>query len=338
MSNSNHFQSKWPRSLKPRFGYSKNWYQSKLRRHLERRQHVDLIRRELRRQKEENMGSYIRQISQECKDMLKKIDAFCNIKEEFSVTKLEDQMKFLFTYGIGDVYIKDDGHGCLVPGVHYAPEVTLNILSMDLLKKQGYEIKYDGNRCSLTYMFNDKEHQIFNEDRMRTLHNQYLENCFGSLDDGIDKGLIRIKGSLYSTKVQTFNDYVYFLNLVKQDEIVDQEWDYFRNRFNKTARAPRRECIRDFNQADPNMPSNNLEEGTGAQSNAGLKGKEKVEHFGVKLEGTSSKEDTQGKDHIPHSARNLNLQGMHLRYSISKMQGEDDSGTDNTSEEFTIIT
>ncbi|GJQ91626.1 hypothetical protein Tco_0002765 [Tanacetum coccineum] len=269
MSNSNHFQSKWPRSLKPPFGHSKNWYQSKPRRHLERRQHVDLIRRELRRQKEENMGSCIRQISQECKDMLKKemegimqynnklnhpqpslnelekfktykcfrykqighivkfccgkdqkpnksdkldilnmlrkigitfnppkallykhlctkIDAFCNIKEEFSVTKLEDQMKFLFTYGIGDIYIKDDGHGYLVPGVHYAPEVTLNILSMDLLEKQGYEIKYDGNRCSLTYMFNDKEHQIFNEDRMRTLHNQYLENYFGSLDDGMD--------------------------------------------------------------------------------------------------------------------------------------------------------
>ncbi|GKD43090.1 hypothetical protein Tco_1267735, partial [Tanacetum coccineum] len=106
----------------------------------------------------------------------------------------------------------------------------------------------------------------------------------------------------------------------------------------KIARAPRRECIRDFNQADPNLPSNNLEEGTGAQPNAGLEGKEKVEHFGVKLEGTSSKEDTLGKDPIPHSARNLNLQGMHSRYSIPRMQGEDYSGTDNTSEEFTIIT
>ncbi|GJU11402.1 glucose/ribitol dehydrogenase [Tanacetum coccineum] len=102
--------------------------------------------------------------------------------------------------------------------------------------------------------------------------------------------------------------------------------------------APRRECIKDFNQADPNLPSNNLEKGTGAQPNAGLKGKEKVEHFGVKLEGTSSKEDTPGKDPIPHSARNLNLQGMHSRYSVPRMQEEDDSGTDNTSEEFTIIT
>ncbi|GJW30644.1 hypothetical protein Tco_0047519 [Tanacetum coccineum] len=273
----------------------------------------------------------------------------------------------------------------LVPGVHYAPEVTLNILSMDLLEKQGQDE-------------NIAQHKYHDEQT-------YL---IKSLDDGIDEGLIRIKGSLYSTKVQTFNDYVYFLNLVKQDEIVDQEWDYFRNRFNKalkwfytrlhqfetldflvsihatingtqiqlahldtltniveyledttlnvqfcqnfdyyskentwtrpkelwrelelkrcynqyldvftsyfkTARAPRRECIRDFNQADPNLPSNNLKEGTGAQPNAGLKGKEKVEHFGVKLEGTSSKEDTPGKDPIPHSASVVKI-GLGGRY------------------------
>ncbi|GKB86660.1 ARID DNA-binding domain-containing protein [Tanacetum coccineum] len=380
MSNSNHFQSKWPRSLKPPFGHSKNWYQSKPRRHLERRQHVDLIRRELRRQKEENMGSCIRQISQECKDMLKKemegimqynnklnhpqpslneLEKFKTYKcfrykqighivkfcpEEKKETNKSDKIDILTTAKESIGRTSNPPTICCAC-VHYAPEVTLNILSMDLLEKQGYEIKYDGNRCSLTYMFNDKEHQIFNEDRMRTLHNQYLENYFGSLDDGIDEGLIRIKGSLYSTKVQTFNDYVYFLNLVKQDEIVDQEWDYFRNRFNKAlkwfyinylettlpgpipptingtqihlfdlyklvenlggylnvqfcqefdiigeilglpkgfgdelkrcynqyvftsyfkiARAPRRECIRDFNQADPNMPLNNLEEGTG---------------------------------------------------------------------------
>ncbi|GKA37547.1 ARID DNA-binding domain-containing protein, partial [Tanacetum coccineum] len=234
-----------------------------------------------------------------------------------------------------DIYIKDDGHGYLVPGVHYAPEVTLNILSMDLLEKQG----------------------------MRTLHNQYLENYFGSLDDGIDEGLIIIKGSLYSTKIHLFDLYKLvetlggYLNVqfCQEFDIIgemmglpkgfgdelkrcyNQYLDVFTSYF-KTARAPRRECIRDFNQADPNLPSNNLEEGTGAQPNAGLEGKEKVEHFGVKLEGTSSKEDTPGKDPIPHSARNLNLQGMHSRYSIPRMQEEDDSGTDNTSEEFTIIT
>nr|GEZ29377.1 ARID DNA-binding domain-containing protein [Tanacetum cinerariifolium] len=61
------------------------------------------------------------------------------IKENFLVEKLEDQMKFLFTYGLGEVVIKNDNQGYLIPGVHYAPEVTLNILSIDLLHKQGFE-------------------------------------------------------------------------------------------------------------------------------------------------------------------------------------------------------
>ncbi|GKE46176.1 ARID DNA-binding domain-containing protein [Tanacetum coccineum] len=81
------------------------------------------------------------------KHLCYKLDFFCNIKEDFTVNKLDNQMKFLFTYGIGEVTIKDGGQGYLIPGVHYAPEVTLNILSMDLLEKQGFEITYENNRC-----------------------------------------------------------------------------------------------------------------------------------------------------------------------------------------------
>ncbi|GJT14805.1 ARID DNA-binding domain-containing protein [Tanacetum coccineum] len=146
------------------------------------------------------------------KHLCYKLESFCNIKEDFSVNRLENQRKFLFTYGIGKVLIKDGGHGLLVPGVHYAPEVTLNILSLDLLKKQGYEVKYENSRCSLAYMFDSKESQNMEED------------------------LIKIKGNLYSTKVQTFNDYVTFLNLIKHDDLVSQEWDFFRNKFNKVVK------------------------------------------------------------------------------------------------------
>ncbi|GJU01697.1 hypothetical protein Tco_1112035 [Tanacetum coccineum] len=36
-----------------------------------------------------------------------KLNLFCNIKESFAVSKLDDQMKFLFTYGIGEVVVKN---------------------------------------------------------------------------------------------------------------------------------------------------------------------------------------------------------------------------------------
>ncbi|GJU93352.1 ARID DNA-binding domain-containing protein [Tanacetum coccineum] len=173
------------------------------------------------------------------KHLCYKLDFFCNIKENFMVNKLDNQMKLLFTYGIGEVVIKDGGQGYLIPGVHYAPEVTLNILSMDLLEKQGFEITYENNRCSLGYMFNNTKNQKLDEDRMRTMHNKYLEDYFESLakkDTSSEEDLIQIKGRTYSTKVGTFNEYVAFLNLIKQDEVVSQEWDRFRNKFDKVVK------------------------------------------------------------------------------------------------------
>ncbi|GJS44893.1 ARID DNA-binding domain-containing protein [Tanacetum coccineum] len=123
----------------------------------------------------------------------------------------------------------------IIPGVYYAPEVTLNILSLELLEKQGFQVNYDGNRCSLTLMFKDKEIKRFDEDRLRRMQNHYLQKYFESTTkegEGLEQDIVRIKGNLYTTKVQSFNDFVAFLNLVKLDDVVSQEWDYFRQRFN----------------------------------------------------------------------------------------------------------
>ncbi|GJZ51559.1 ARID DNA-binding domain-containing protein [Tanacetum coccineum] len=48
------------------------------------------------------------------KHLCYKLNSFCNIKENFMVNKLDDQRKFLFTYGIGEVLIKNDGQGYLI--------------------------------------------------------------------------------------------------------------------------------------------------------------------------------------------------------------------------------
>ncbi|GKA77045.1 ARID DNA-binding domain-containing protein [Tanacetum coccineum] len=176
-----------------------------------------------------------------------KLNLFCNIKESFSANKLDNQMKFLFTYGIGEVVVKNGDQGYLIPGVHYAPEVTLNILSIELLESQGIEIIYEDNTCRLIYMFKNPKDHKFNEDKLRIMHNEYLEKYFESLENSAEENktvglvpmqddMIEIKGTLYSTKVNTFNEYVAFLNLIKQDEIISQQWDTFRERFDKVVR------------------------------------------------------------------------------------------------------
>nr|GEY74206.1 ARID DNA-binding domain-containing protein [Tanacetum cinerariifolium] len=164
-----------------------------------------------------------------------KLDTFCNIKEEFSVTKLENHRKFLFSYGLGKILIEANGNSHIIPGVYYAPEVTLNILSQEQLEKQGFPVTYDGNRCSLSLMFKDKEIKRFDEDRLMRMHNHYMQEYFESISkegEGLEQDTINIKGNLYTTKVQSFTDFVAFLNLVKLDVVVSQEWDYFRKRFN----------------------------------------------------------------------------------------------------------
>ncbi|PWA48528.1 bulb-type lectin domain-containing protein [Artemisia annua] len=48
--------------------------------------------------------------------------------------------------------------------------------------------------------------------------------------------MIKIKGNIYSTRVTTFNEFVAFLNLIKCDDIIHQEWDYFRYKFDKVVK------------------------------------------------------------------------------------------------------
>ncbi|GJZ92258.1 hypothetical protein Tco_0664323 [Tanacetum coccineum] len=124
-------------------------------------------------------------------------------------------MKFLFIYGIGEVVVKNGDQGYLIPGVHYAPEVTLNILSIEQLERQGFDIIYEDNTCRLSYMFSNPNDHKLNEDKLRVMQNEFLENYFDSLEKGdttaagmktdgmlsMDNDLIEIKGTTYSTKM-----------------------------------------------------------------------------------------------------------------------------------------
>ncbi|GJZ89003.1 hypothetical protein Tco_0660785, partial [Tanacetum coccineum] len=123
----------------------------------------------------------------------------------------------------------------------------------------------------------------------------------------MEDDVIEIKGTLYSTRVTTFNEYVGFLNLVKQDEIVSQEWDKFRrdSRIIKTGWRRNEEVLHHVFTSyykTARVTTRNVEEGNGFncltshQSDFAeirtpnvevAKGKEKMEHFGIELEDTS---------------------------------------------------
>ncbi|GJV58067.1 ARID DNA-binding domain-containing protein [Tanacetum coccineum] len=116
---------------------------------------------------------------------------------------------------LGEVVVKNGDQGYLIPGVHYAPEVTLNILSIEQLERQGFDIIYEDNTCRLSYMFSNPNDHKLNEDKLRVMQNEFLENYFDSLEKGdttaagmktdgmlsMDNDLIEIKGTTYSTKI-----------------------------------------------------------------------------------------------------------------------------------------
>ncbi|GKE06427.1 ARID DNA-binding domain-containing protein, partial [Tanacetum coccineum] len=146
-------------------------------------------------------------------------------KEEFLVEKLKGQRKLLFTYGMGEVLIKDGSNGYLIPGVHYAPEITLNILSINLLKQQGFEIIFEGDKCTLEYMFKNQQGQNMDVDKMRQRHNDYLDDYFESLDKkktDMEKEMPRFVEDTNTSEVHTFYEFFAFLNLIKNDDIINK--------------------------------------------------------------------------------------------------------------------
>ena len=123
----------------------------------------------------------------------------------------------------------------VIPNVQYTPEVSLNILSYDLLEEQGYMVKTDNNMCNIKYMFDEEKvgtersqnignnEQVWGPRHVITEHNKYMEEYFESLDlkdecslvkgledlscnrkdtqDYVDDEYISWNGTLYALKV-----------------------------------------------------------------------------------------------------------------------------------------
>ncbi|GJV49842.1 hypothetical protein Tco_1440054 [Tanacetum coccineum] len=258
------------------------------------------------------------------------------------------------------------GQGYLYTGYALCLEVTLNILSMDLLEKQGFEITYENNRCSLGYMFNNTKNQKLDEDRMRTMHNKYLEDYFESLakkdtsseEDLLDRGRNILNkeglggylsvyfgqefgtiGEILGLSKENGEDikkcYIKYLDVFtsyyKTARVSQQEYKAILKKSTRKVEEDKdRDCLmsHQWDFGETCAPTTNI---------AVQKGKEKLEHFGVKLEDIEDGEDNQPQPISSHYTRSQNLQGKIIEPSTSRKSDIGDSGS-NTSDNFTIIT
>lgn len=178
------------------------------------------------------------------------------------VGKEEIEKKFIFSYGIGDARVNTKDGDMVIGKVQYTPEVTLNVLSYDLLEEQGYTLQINNNICTIKYMYDEKidgtekkgdNQVVLEENDMIAQHNRYLENYFVSLDpdtecslvkgledlqwdrndtqDYVDEEYISWNGSLYALKVNSFNRFISFMNLIKKDGLVFKNWTVFSKKY-----------------------------------------------------------------------------------------------------------
>nr|GEV41717.1 hypothetical protein [Tanacetum cinerariifolium] len=85
-------------------------------------------------------------------------------------------------------------------------------------------------------MFKNQHGRNIDVDKIRQRHNDYLDDYFESLDkERTDRkeeepGIVEDTNTLV---VQTFLEYVAFLNLIKDDEETSKEWDTYKDRFDR---------------------------------------------------------------------------------------------------------
>nr|GEZ23096.1 ARID DNA-binding domain-containing protein [Tanacetum cinerariifolium] len=165
---------------------------------------------------------------------------FEKLKYKFEmIGKEETERKFIFSY-----------------------EVTLNVLSYDLLEEQGYVVEIRNNKCNIHYMIGRKgkkkvqEGSSTDDDGLMdavTKHNRYLEEYFESIEpkeellpmkglddlkwdkddvqDYVDEEYISWNGSLYALKVNLLSRLLSFMSLLKKDSLVYKNWEIFSKKF-----------------------------------------------------------------------------------------------------------
>ncbi|PWA55799.1 cytochrome P450, ARID DNA-binding domain, Zinc finger, CCHC-type [Artemisia annua] len=380
MVNTNYYiENKWANPHMRSVGTSNMWHQSqKPRRNTNNRSQTEFVQRHIKRDSESSLGNQIKQISKECKDMLRKkleeihvhnnrlsqrkatlerhknyvcfkcrlrghiakncpkeeshtetaspgiithtpkiqiayletihlstdfmvegtdeqgwnqiwyvsnrinrhvssnMSLFSKLKEKFSIEKIEEQRKLIFVHGIGEVQIKIGSEILIIPGVHYTPEVSLNILSATQMEAQGPELTFKGNMCKPIPMFKSPADCFFDENKMNRRQNEYMEGYFRMLDESSqhreenkeehkeetvvtlshkcniceedghidymcplnsttaeDNDYVIVKGVNLPIPITSFKDCISFLDLIKNDTLISQEWNGFRNNFIK---------------------------------------------------------------------------------------------------------
>nr|GEY60160.1 ARID DNA-binding domain-containing protein [Tanacetum cinerariifolium] len=150
------------------------------------------------------------------------------------------------SYGIREAVVETNKNEIVIPCVLYTPEVTLNVLSLDQLLAQGFVITYGHDKCRISYMFGE-EKEIYDGESdygkgkgcdvktenacplIKVL--EELKWDRNTVQDYLDDDYISVNGTLYAIKVNSFQRLISFLDLMKNEKLVYENWNILSKRF-----------------------------------------------------------------------------------------------------------
>nr|GFC87282.1 ARID DNA-binding domain-containing protein [Tanacetum cinerariifolium] len=136
----------------------------------------------------------------------------------------------------------------VIPCVLYTPKVTLNVLTLDQLLAQGFVITYGHDKCRISYMFREDK-KIYDGESdygkgkgkgcdvktenacplIKVL--EELKWDRNTVQDYLDDDYISVNGTLYAIKVNSFQRLISFLDLMKNEKLVYENWNILSKRF-----------------------------------------------------------------------------------------------------------
>ena len=70
--------------------------------------------------------------------------------------------------------LKSNGKIYVIPSVAYVPEIGINLLSMQHLTSQGFEVDIIGSACTIRYMFDAKMEDMVEKNVLKMFSLQIL--------------------------------------------------------------------------------------------------------------------------------------------------------------------
>nr|GEV02832.1 ARID DNA-binding domain-containing protein [Tanacetum cinerariifolium] len=238
-------ESKWSRPNQRGIGLYNSWYHSKSGRHLRSRHQLHAIQREIRRENEAHLGTCMRKISKDCKEMLKKkleeIVLHNNtISPPHSSNISENKYKrykCLHCKQRGHIlkncptYNKSNGKNICKDSSENTKESKEDVKPANLTVVLKYP---ESIHFSIKCMIKGTDHGTWDDIWYISNHTDkhlcYKQDFFCNIKEAFTMNKLDDQMKLL------FTYGIAFLNLIRQDDVVSQEWDIFRKKFDKVVK------------------------------------------------------------------------------------------------------